>query len=91
MLFGLSNVVLIKLCLERGMHPAALQVVFVGMAVLSWGAVALVSRAKGPSSWSRKGNGLACLHGLLSFFVSRALWFSALDLGLASHFRPSEG
>jgi len=36
LLLGLSNVALIKLCLERGSIPAVPQVVFVSIALVSW-------------------------------------------------------
>jgi len=90
-LFGLSNVVLSKLCLERGMDPATLQVVFISTSLLSWGTVALVTPTRRNLSWSRKGIGLACAHGFIGLFVSRALWFSALEYGLASQLSPFRG
>lgn len=89
--YAVAELVPTKYCLDRGMPPLALLLIFTGTAVVSWGLVAAWLATRRRLRFSKRGVGAALLAAFSGSFLGWTLWLSSLQRVNASLLAPVRG
>lgn len=87
-LWGVSTAVPTKLCMDRGMDPAAYQLLFVVGAAFAWSIAVLPSLWRRRLRFTLRGVWIAFASSILGLVVGWVLWLTALQRADASALSP---
>ena len=90
-IYAVAELVPTKYCLDRGMPPLTLLLIFTGTAVVSWGLVATRLATRRRLRFSKRGVGAALLAAFSGSFLGWTLWLSSLQRVNASLLAPVRG
>lgn len=90
-MWGVAETGPAKYCMDHEMPPLTFQLIYVSVAALCWGVLALARDKRRRLHFPLNGVAIAALTGILAMFVGWMLWLSGLRLAPASMLAPIRG